>query len=57
MGDWLPPTDYSGKDKKILRKTIGSLISIIVYFNIILFVPVFINYIIFEILYNIHLVK
>lgn len=29
MGDWLPPTDYTGKDKKILRKTIGSLISII----------------------------
>jgi hypothetical protein len=29
MGDRLPPTDYTGKDKKILRKTIGSLISII----------------------------
>ena len=29
MGDWLPPTDYTGKNKKILRKTIGSLISII----------------------------
>lgn len=29
MGDWLPPTDCTGKNKKILRKTIGSLISII----------------------------
>lgn len=23
MGDFLPPIDYTGKDKNILRKTIG----------------------------------
>ena len=29
MGDYLVPTDYTGKDKNILRKTIGDSISII----------------------------
>lgn len=29
MGDFLPPIDYAGKDKNILRKTIGDRISFI----------------------------